>query len=206
VGFLRFGQRTIAQQVQQHTGVPPIIRQQVQPAFMQAMRQSQQPWIMSQQALSPLVHVIMQPSFVISILHRPMVRLQVQTIMPFIMQHMVHMPPAIMVQRFCIMAHAVGSVQIQVIFMPPAHFSSFIVQRGTMTMLGAIGVAGVPIGVVPMPMPGMPPIVIGRSIIIVLVITNPPDESNLRGSFPLANTVLSFSRSPQIRKIPNKDR
>lgn len=167
------------QHVPQHTGVPPIIRQQVQPAFMQAIMHSQQPAIISAQALSPLVQVITQPSFVISILHMPMVMLQVQTIMPFIMQHMVHMPPAIMVQRFCIMAQAVGSVQTQVIFMPPAHFSILKVHRGTITMLGAIGVGAALMGVVPMPV--MPFIPIGRSIIIVLVMPNPPEESILRG-------------------------
>jgi hypothetical protein len=78
--------RVLPQQVQQQTGVPPIIMQQVHPAFMQAATQSQQPWIMSQQALSPLVQVITQPSLVISHLHAPIVRLQQHTIMPFIMQ------------------------------------------------------------------------------------------------------------------------
>src|SRR6266581_1106298 len=95
---------------------------------------------MSQQVLSPLVHVITQPSLVISHLHMPMVMLHVQTIMPFMVQQKVHMPPAIMVQRFCIMAQAVGSSHLQVTFMPPVHFSIFMVQRGTMTMFGAIGV------------------------------------------------------------------
>ncbi len=66
--------------MQQHTGVPPIIMQQQQPAFMQAIMQSQQPWIMSQQVLSPLVQVIMQPSLVISILQTPIVMLQQHTI------------------------------------------------------------------------------------------------------------------------------
>jgi hypothetical protein len=137
---------TPPQQTQQQTGVPPIIRQQVQPAFMHAATQSQQPWIMSQQALSPLVHVTMQPSFVISTLHAPIVRLQQHTVMPFIMQHMLHMPPAIIVHRFCIIAHAVGSSQTHVIFMPPVIFSTFMVQRGTITMFG-VAVAGMPVGI-----------------------------------------------------------
>jgi hypothetical protein len=124
--------------MQQQTGVPPIIMQHVHPAFMEAIRHSQHPWIMSQQALSPLVQVTLQPSLVISTLHAPIVMLQVQTTIPFIMQHMLHMPPAIIVQRFCIIVQAVGSSQTQVIFMPPAHFSTFIVQRGTITMFGAI--------------------------------------------------------------------
>jgi hypothetical protein len=142
--------------------VPPIIRQQVQPAVMQAATQSQQPWIMSQQALSPLVQVTQQPSLVISTLQAPIVRLQQQTVIPFIMQHRLHIPPAIMVQRFCIMAQAVGSSQVQVSFIPPAHFSTFIVQRGTITMFGA-GVVGVPIGI-PVPIPA----IAARSIIIAV--------------------------------------
>ena len=55
--------------------------------------------------------------------------------------------------------------------MPPLHFSIFMVQRGTMSMLGIIGVAVPPIADGPMlgmPMPGIPMLV--RSIIIVLVI------------------------------------
>jgi len=117
------------------------------------------------------VQVTQQPSFIISHLHMPIVMLQQQTIMPFIMQQHETMPPAIMVQRFCIIAQAVGSVQVQVIFIPPSHFSIFITQRGTITMFGAIGV--VPdIGDPDIPIPGIP--VIGRSIIIVPVMIVTP--------------------------------
>jgi hypothetical protein len=139
--------------------------QQVQPAFMQADMHSQQPWIMSQQALSPLVQVTQQPSLVISHLHMPIIMLQQHTIMPFIMQQQLTMPPAIMEQRFCIMAQAAGSVHVQVIFIPPAHFSILKVQRGTITMFGAIGAEG---PVIPeVPIPGIP--MVGRSIIIAPV-------------------------------------
>ena len=158
------------QHMQQQTGVPPIIMQQVHPPFMQAMRQSQQPWIMSQQALSPLVQVTQQPSFVISTLQAPMVRQQVQTIMPFIMQHMLHMPPAIMVQRFCIMVQAAASSHMQVIFMPPGHFSIFMVQRGTIIMFGVMVGMPAPIGIVP-PMP----VIAARSIIIAVVMYLSPE-------------------------------
>ena len=144
--------------------------QQVQPAFMQALMQSQQPWIMSQQPLSPLVQVTQQPSFIISHLHMPIMRLQQQTIMPFIMQQQLTMPPAIMEHRFCIMAQAAGSVQVQVIFIPPVHFSILKVQRGTITMLGDMGVDGLAI---PDPfIPGIP--IVGRSIIIVPVMIISP--------------------------------
>jgi hypothetical protein len=128
-----------------------------------------------QQSASPLVHVTQQPSFVISHLHMPIIMLQQQTIMPFIMQQQETMPPAIILQRFCIMAQAAASVQTQVIFIPPVHFSTFIVQRGTITMFGAIipVEAGMPAPMpIPIPMPGMP--VAGRSIIIVPVIIVTP--------------------------------
>lgn len=113
-----------------------------------------------------------QPSLVISHLHMPIVMLQQHIIIPFIMQQQLTIPPAIMEQRFCIIVQAVGSVQTQVNFIPPAHFSILIVQRGTITMFGAIGdvMPGIPEPFIPMP--GMP--VVGRSIIIVLVMINSP--------------------------------
>jgi hypothetical protein len=159
------------QHTQQQTGVPPIIRQQVQPAFMHAATQSQHPWIMSQQALSPLVQVTQQPSFVVSTLHAPIVRLQQHTVIPFIMQHTLHIPPAIMVHRFCIMAHAVGSSQVQVSFIPLAHFSTFMVQRGPMTMFG-VAAAGMPVGI-----PPVIPAIAARSIIIAVAIGRSSLES-----------------------------
>jgi hypothetical protein len=88
------------------------------------------------------------------------------------MQQQLTMPPAIMVQRFCIMVQAAGSVQTQVIFMPPVHFSIFMVQRGTITMLGVMGVVIPGIPDPPMPIPGIP--VVGRSIIIVPVMILTP--------------------------------
>jgi len=160
--------RITAYMVPQQTGVPFIIRQQVQPPLRQEVMQSQQPWIMSEHFWSPLVQVTVQPSLVMSHLHMPMVRLQQQTVIPFIMQQTLHMPPASIWQRFCIIVQAVVSVQTQVIFIPPWTFSTFIVQRGTMTMLGVM----VPAPGMVVPMPGVPmvgiPIML-RSIIIVLV-------------------------------------
>lgn len=169
--------------MQQQTGVPPIIRQQVHPAFMHAITQSQHPWMTSQQALSPLVQVTTHPSLVGSHLHIPQVRLQQQTIIPFIVQQTLHIPPAIIAQRFCIMAQAVGSSQVHVILIPPAHFSTFMVQRGTMTMFGAIGpIPGIAPG---MPMPGvvvgMPVAVIG---FIIAVIMTHSVGSRGNGEFP----------------------
>jgi hypothetical protein len=110
-----------------------------------------------------------QPSDVISHLHMPMVMLQQQTIMPFIIMQQLHMPPASMLHRFCIMLQAILSVQVHVTFMPPAHLSNFMVQRGTIIMFMPAGMPGViP---VPMPVPPIMPVIIAvRSIIIVPVI------------------------------------
>jgi hypothetical protein len=115
------------------TGVLFIIIQQVQPEFMSVLRQSQYAWIISPHLASPLVQVKQTPLSVMSHLQWPTVKLQVQTIMPFCMQQQLHIPPASIVQRFCNMLHAIVSSQEQVIFMPPVHFSNFIVQRGTIT-------------------------------------------------------------------------
>jgi hypothetical protein len=189
--------------VQQQTGVPPIIRQQVQPAFMQAIMQSQQPWIMSQQALSPLVQVTQQPSAVISHLHRPIVKLHTHTTDPFIMQQTLHMPPAIMLHRFCIIVQAVGSSQVQVIFIPPAHFSIFIVQRGTIIMFGAMpGAVPMPvIPVIPVPMPI--PVIAARSIIMAVVMIRPPVGVQPN---PVGNIRHSRPEHParEVRPAPEK--
>lgn len=100
-----------------------IMTQQVQPAFIMPVMQSQHDWIMAQQALSPLVQVMQTSSSVVSHLHMPIIRLQQQAIMPFIIMQQEHMPPAIMVQRLCIIETAILSSLVQVIFMPPGHFS-----------------------------------------------------------------------------------
>ncbi len=55
---------------------------------------------MAQQSLSPDVQVMQTPSLVISHLHIPMVRLQQQITMPFIMQQQLHMEPAMLMHRF----------------------------------------------------------------------------------------------------------
>ncbi|WP_020472716.1 hypothetical protein [Zavarzinella formosa] len=119
---------------------------------------------MSQQALSPLVQVMQQPSLVISILHVPIIMLWQHTIMPFMEHIMEHMPPAIMEQRFCIIVQEAMSSHMQVIFIPPVIFSIFIVQRGTMTMFGIMeGIEPIDI---PVPMEGM--VIAARSIIIAV--------------------------------------
>jgi hypothetical protein len=121
----------------QQQGIPLKQTQHMQPEFMQAQMQSQQAWIMSQQALSPLVQVMHTPSLVSAHSHLHMAMLQQQIIVPFIMQHRLHMPPAAILHRFCKVAAATSSSQTHVTFMPPAHFSIFILQRGTIIMPGA---------------------------------------------------------------------
>jgi hypothetical protein len=146
--------------------VPFIITQQVQPAFMQAAMQSQHAWIIAQQSLSPLVQLITHPSLVISTLHLPIVMLQQQQTIPFMTMQQLIMPPCIIMHRFCIIAQDVWSVQVQVIFIPPSHFSIFIVQRGTISQLVGAVIPGIiwPVA------PGIPGIVIPiRSIVIAPV-------------------------------------
>jgi hypothetical protein len=163
------------QQQPQHMGMPPSIMQHVQPSFMQAHMQSQHAWIMSHMALSPLVHVMQTPSLVIMHSHLHMAMLHWHITMPFIMQQRLIMPPAIILHMFCSVAAAISSSQVQVSFMPPLHFSIFIVQRGTMAMprLGImLGIPDIwPIEGIPLDMPAAP-IIMPRSIIIALDIAS----------------------------------
>lgn len=77
-----------------------IIMQQLQPAFIIVHMQSQHAWIISQHALSPLMQVMQTPSPVISHMHIPIVRLQQQSMAPFIMQQRLHFELAIIEHRF----------------------------------------------------------------------------------------------------------
>ena len=155
-----------------------MLMQQTQPAAHMEAMQSQQAWIIAQQAGSPLVQVMHTPSSVISHLHMPIVMLQQQTIMPFIIMQQLHMPPAIMVQRFCIIVADILSSHLQVIFMPSLHFSIFIVQRGTIIHCGLAGIVAAPpmapCIMLPMPIPGIP--MPARSITIELVIAVTPSS------------------------------
>jgi hypothetical protein len=96
------------------------------------------------------MQVMHTPSFVFSHLQTPMVMLQQHSIMPFIMQQQLHMVPAMAAHRFCNMLAAILSSHEQVIFMPPVHFSIFILQRGTIIMF----MAGALVGICA-PMPGI---------------------------------------------------
>src|SRR5262245_8303557 len=108
------------------------------------------------------------PSLVISVLHTPIIRLQQQTIMPFIMQQQLHIVPASMVHRFCRAPTAILSSAEHIIRIPPVTFSILTVQRGTMTgFMAAIGpAAGIPTPGVIVPGMVMP---IGFIMVVVIV-------------------------------------
>jgi hypothetical protein len=109
--------------------------------------------------LSPLVQVMHTPFSIISHLHIPIIMLQQQTIMPFIIMQQPHMPPASIVHRLCIMPTDILSSLVQVIFMPPVHFSTVIVHRGTIIMFMPVGIVPgdpiVPEPIAAAPIPGM---------------------------------------------------
>jgi hypothetical protein len=161
-----------------------IIRQQVQPAFIMVLVQSQQACIMSQHALSPLMHVMQTPLAVISHIHMPMVRLQQQTMAPFIMQQRLHLAFAIMAHRFCSVLQAILSSQVHMIFTPPDTFSIFMVQRGIIIPDMAELIVGM---VEPIPdiIPDIPPM--GFIIAVVIAWTPFP--------FSVAGTALAAGSS-----------
>jgi hypothetical protein len=104
-------------------------------------------------------------------LHMPIMRLQQQTVMPFIIVQQLHMPPAIMVQRFWSMPADIAYSQVQVIFMPPGQFSMVMVQRGTIIMFMPVGIVLVPPiisgPIVGAPIPVMP--IPARSVSVVII-------------------------------------
>jgi hypothetical protein len=114
------------------------------------------------------------PSLVMSHLHMPMVKLHVQTIMPFIIMQQLHIPPASILHKFCTMPQAILSSQEHVIFMPPLHFSILRVQRGTMSQFITPGITvGVPAMGAPIPGILMPCIAIPARSIIKLDMKTP---------------------------------
>jgi hypothetical protein len=126
--------------------------------------------------------------------------------MPLIVQHRPSIPPAIILHVFCKVAAAISSSHVQVIFMPPAHFSIFIVQRGTMHMLGMIAdmlgiwpIIGIELDM-PMVVPTTP-----RSIIIALDITTLLCHvgASKRGAAKNSQTVDRRSRTaPRLAGVP----
>jgi hypothetical protein len=164
-----------------------IITQHVQPAFIIEAQQSQQAWIIAQHALSPLVQVIVQPSSVVSQRHMAIIRLQQQTIIPFIIMQHEHIPPASIAQRFCSVAADILSSHLHTMRIPPSHFSIFMVQRGTIIMFMPVGIADAP-GITPVPIADAPRPRPLRSIIIALDIQVPP-----------------FGAAPPVQRGPTND-
>lgn len=144
--------------------------QHLQPDSMHLLMQSQQACNIWQQALSPLVQVMQQPSLVISHSQLHMTMLHWQTTMPFIMQQQLHMPSHIIRHMFCNMAQAIWSSHLQWILMPLGHFSIFIVQHGTMHVPMPVGIGMPEVGIA-VPMLPIAPIT-PRSIIIMLDIVS----------------------------------
>ena len=65
----------------------------------------------------------------------------------------------------------IASSQVQVTFMPPVHFSIFMVQCGTIIMFMPAGIVAAP-PIIPVPMPGVPmPVMLipARSINLVII-------------------------------------
>jgi hypothetical protein len=139
---------------------------------------------------SPLVHIIFMPMSIISKVQAPMVMLQQHIIMPLDMQAIEHIPPAIMLQRFCIIMALVLSSQMQVHIMPSSVFTIFMVHRGIIMPIdpmppiidgimldmplieGLIMAMGFIIGIIPdMPDPLTPmlPIAIPRSVLVRVI-------------------------------------
>jgi hypothetical protein len=131
-----------------------------------------------------------------------MVRLQQQTTMPFIMQQTLHIPPASIAHRFCTMLQESLSSHEQVIFMPPVHFSTLNVHRGTITILATAGIPpGAPAAGPPMlgiPIPCMP---IPVRSIMTLAIALTPFMGRATFAGPPRGQV---SQRPTIKQLRNR--
>ena len=128
---------------------------------------------MAAQSSSPLVQVMHTPILVSvhSYLHIAIEHWQ--TIMPFIMHEQLQSEPAIILHMFCKVPAATSSSQVQVIFMPPLHFSTFMVQRGTMHIWAPSGAAeGIELPAIGMPIEPIG-LIMPLSIIIIAVIPKP---------------------------------
>jgi hypothetical protein len=109
--------------------------------------------------------------------------------MPFIMQQQLHMPPWSIVHRFCTMLQAILSSHEQVIFMPPLHFSTFMVQRGTVIQFMPCGKDGALTGGVMRPGVAMPAIpIVVRSMVLALDITRTPFQDRRHFADPNPGT------------------
>jgi hypothetical protein len=102
--------------------------------------------------------------------------------MPFIMMQQPIMPPAIIVHRFCSIAADILSSQVHITRIPPDIFSILMLQRGTIIIPDAIDeepdmddmpgiiAPGIDMLAIGIPDPIWPPIIIPRSIIVIVLI------------------------------------
>lgn len=75
------------------------------------------------------------------------------------------------------MLHAIGSSQAQLTFMPPLHFSNFMVQRGTIIMFMPVGIVPVePIAPVLIPVVPIADIPVRSTIIPLFMVSLSPCE------------------------------
>jgi hypothetical protein len=162
--------------MQQQTGIPFMHIMIVQPGIIMLVMQSQQACIILTAIASPLVHIMVQPMSINSTLVMPMVMLQQQHIMPFIMQQQLIMALGIIMHKFCIMVADILSSHMQVTFIPLAIFSNCMVQRGIIMGFIIPMPMFMPLG---MPIPGpigicMPivpiPIIDPRSVVVMFIV------------------------------------
>lgn len=102
------------------------------------------------------------PSGVHSHVQWHIAKLHWQTQIPFIRQFTEQSPSQSDLQRFCNVAQASSSSQTQCSFAPPAHFSTRIVQRGTISVLPVVAA-----GLAAADIPGRHAVPTDRSSIII---------------------------------------
>jgi hypothetical protein len=122
--------------LQQHTDVPSMQMLQSQPALMQAQTQLLQASIRLQQFLSPLQQVKQTPFWTAVHSHSHTHRSHWQTTLPFCVQQKLILPPDRTLHDSCSVAACCSLLQVQMNFTPPLHFSTFIVQQGTLLLTG----------------------------------------------------------------------
>ena len=83
--------------------------------------------------------------------------------------------------------------------MPPGHFSNFMVQRGTIIMLGIMGADVPPIGVRPVPIPAMP--IVSIFIIVPTISVSFPFTGPGDGRFSAKLLASPRDRAAAARRI-----
>jgi hypothetical protein len=153
---------------------------------------------MSQQALSPEMQLMQQPSFVYSHLQIPQVRLHWQMQMPFWQQQQLHRPSHSIRQRFCSVPQLTSSSHLQWILNPPVHFSNLTLQRGSTHQLAE---AGEPAGYVVGCQPGVCP---PKGATAVADRSNKVEDAIIRTPFKLPILQAAPAKSAVSMAKPTK--